>query len=222
VKTCFKCSVIKPLDGFYKSNGGIQGVASYCKPCDNARRKSLYLDDPDKERLRTREWKSVNPQRAKETLAKWYVENKEYANKTSAAYYLANKDKHKAAGKAWREANAAKVTESNRTKRQLDGDSIRARRRQHYAENKAAYVANARNREAGKLLATPAWADLDKIKEFYVEAARLTAETGVVHVVDHIVPLRGKRVSGLHTHHNLQVITALENKMKSNRFDGVA
>jgi hypothetical protein len=182
----------------------------------------LYLANPEKERARTKTWVAENSERAKESVTRWYVENKDYANQKSAAYYAANKERHKALGKAYRQANAAKLTEANRLKRQSDGENIRARRRQHYLDNKPAYIANARNREAGKLLATPAWADRDKIKEFYVKAARMTEETGVAYVVDHIVPLRCKHVSGLHTHHNLQVITALENTMKSNSFDGVA
>ncbi|WP_261541735.1 hypothetical protein [Burkholderia multivorans] len=54
--------------------------------------------------------------------------------------------------------------------------------------------------------ATPPWVDHDAIEALHVEARRLTVETGELHVVDHIVPLRGKTVSGLHWHGNMRVI----------------
>lgn len=64
-----------------------------------------------------------------------------------------------------------------------------------------------RNRDT---LQTPIWADLDKIAEIY----RNRPEG--MHV-DHIYPLNGKLVSGLHVHQNLQYLPAKENLSKSNR-----
>lgn len=64
--------------------------------------------------------------------------------------------------------------------------------------------------------ATPAWADLSEIKNFYAEAKRLTKETGELHVVDHIVPKMGKIVCGLHVPWNLRVIHWLPNAQKGN------
>lgn len=72
-------------------------------------------------------------------------------------------------------------------------------------------------RNVAKLQATPAWADHDKIAAMYDEARRLTRETGVEHNVDHVVPLRGRLVCGLHVENNLRVITAQVNKLKANK-----
>lgn len=68
--------------------------------------------------------------------------------------------------------------------------------------------------------ATPFWlTSIQKaqIQEFYDIAVAKTMQTGVAHQVDHIHPLQGKAVCGLHVPWNLQVITASENAGKSNK-----
>lgn len=66
-------------------------------------------------------------------------------------------------------------------------------------------------RKADKLNATPSWADLDKIKEIYNKCP-------VGYHVDHVVPLMGTNVCGLHVENNLQYLTAKDNLAKSNKF----
>ena len=95
---------------------------------------------------------------------------------------------------------------------------MRTREERQAADREAARRRRAANPEHGMLLkATPPWADLKKIQSFYTEAKRLTKETGIAHHVDHIYPLKGKYVSGLHCEHNLQILTATENIRKGNR-----
>lgn len=59
---------------------------------------------------------------------------------------------------------------------------------------------------------TPKWADRKAIKQFYAECSPNKH-------VDHIIPLRGKLVSGLHVHNNLQYLTRKKNLTKSGNFN---
>lgn len=59
---------------------------------------------------------------------------------------------------------------------------------------------------------TPSWSELDLIQEFYTNCP-------ANYHVDHIIPLRGKDVSGLHVLSNLQYLSANENRQKSNNFN---
>lgn len=147
------------------------------------------------------------------------------------AYYLINKERILARVRDWQEANPEKV---RRYKRK--NDAVRAGR--YYRENREAVLGNVKayvEKNSGQLFikrrawagevskeAIPPWlTDEQKaaIQWFYDEARRLTAETGVQHVVDHIAPLNGAHSCGLHVPWNLQVLTDAENKRKRFRED---
>jgi len=64
----------------------------------------------------------------------------------------------------------------------------------------------------------PKWSDRAEIKRIYEVAQRKSNIEGRKYHVDHIIPLRGKLVSGLHIPSNLQVILESENLAKSNQF----
>jgi len=70
------------------------------------------------------------------------------------------------------------------------------------------------NRRAAKLQRTPSWADKEQIGMWY-SVAEVLSRGGVEFHVDHIVPLQGKEVCGLHSHDNLQVLPWFENLRKS-------
>jgi hypothetical protein len=86
--------------------------------------------------------------------------------------------------------------------------------------NRASVNANTRKYQANKIQRTPKWLsefDLLKMKCLYQVAAMRSQESGQDWHVDHIVPLQGKNVSGLHVPWNLQVIPKKDNLSKSNK-----
>jgi 5-methylcytosine-specific restriction endonuclease McrA len=68
------------------------------------------------------------------------------------------------------------------------------------------------------ILSAPPWVDRAAVNVIRDEARRLTAETGVPHVLDHVVPLSHPMVCGLTVPWNLRVITYAQNAAKSNRW----
>jgi hypothetical protein len=81
-------------------------------------------------------------------------------------------------------------------------------------ENKARVNANNAKRRAAKLRACPTWLSkeqMTQINEFYIQAQQLSMH------VDHIIPLQGENVSGLHVPWNLQLLPSSENYRKSNK-----
>jgi 5-methylcytosine-specific restriction endonuclease McrA len=90
------------------------------------------------------------------------------------------------------------------------------------ANNKVQIRADTKARRRKHRDATPPWLtrrQKSEIRQIYQIAITMTQTTGEQYVVDHIVPLRGESVCGLHVPWNLRVITQDENLKKSNKHD---
>ena len=128
--------------------------------------------------------------------------------------------------------NKEKINARARERYQINKEFEKIRSHGKWINNKEAMTARTRDWEARnpqKALAIykarnavrkhrikeqcPKWADKAKIREIYLNCPK-------GHHVDHIVPLKGKNVWGLHVEHNLQYLTASENQKKHNKFLG--
>ena len=88
--------------------------------------------------------------------------------------------------------------------------------------NKGKVNANTAFNHSAKMLRTPKWlSPFEKlhIKCLYQVAAMRSKHSEIAWDVDHIVPLKGKTVTGLHTPWNLQILTATQNISKGNRYE---
>jgi len=97
--------------------------------------------------------------------------------------------------------------------RALNPDRFKRYDQTKYQRHYAKIVQRVRLRELALEQRTPTWANREAIDAIYAEARRTNM------TVDHIVPLRGKTVSGLHVESNLQLLTHEENARKGNRFN---
>lgn len=132
-----------------------------------------------------------------------------------------------ASGAAWKLKNAERVLSkarenyhANRDTRMVQMREWKAEnqqaRREYRVANRAKLLALVRKRHAAQLQRTPPWADHAKIEAVYVEAEAMRA-LGVEVEVDHIIPLQGRTVSGLHTEDNLRLMIKTDNRAKGNR-----
>lgn len=141
---------------------------------------------------RARQWRINNPERFREKCIRWQEANPDkYREVMLKAYATYRQSEH---GQEKIKAHRQRVTESGLG---------------------AAYK---RKRDASKLQATPPWFDPDLVKPIYEQAAVLTEVTGQSWEVDHIDPLQGELVCGLHVAENLTAITRSENRAKKNLF----
>lgn len=100
--------------------------------------------------------------------------------------------------------------------------SLEEKKKKQAARAKSWYQANpGRRHKSYRRLRTPKWLSSEHRKEMndvYLKAQAFTSQSNIKYVVDHIVPLRGKNVSGLHVPWNLQVVPEAWNLKKSNRY----
>lgn len=160
----------------------------------------VIKDDGGFEPLR-RQCRSCRGVRHKKSRRAWYLRNRE-----AAIQYTSD----------WRKKNPEyrKLVEYVSRK---DTHTIKAR--EYRKRNPQKINALSRKYQCARIQRTPVWLTPDDfwlIEEAYDLALLRSKVTGILWEVDHIIPLRGKQVSGLHTPYNLQVIPKKANAAKCN------
>lgn len=243
MKRCSKCQIEKPPEMFARCASRPDGLQHQCKACKRAYHLASYTPekgraayerkreaDLDGYRARTAEamraWRAANPNRAKEISLKSarkrlaqmsnelnrrrrekWAANPEAMRAKRRAYYAARPELIKAQIARHRAKYPDKVRERNARWSEKNAARKRAVNRAHYEANKERWRAYGAARKAAKLCATPKWAELESIRAFY-----MAAPDGFD--VDHIIPLQGKTVCGLHCLANLQYLKRRDNQSK--------
>lgn len=160
--------------------------------------------------------------RRREQRRKWnrtYREkHPEKVKESNSKYRLSQKGKEKRA--EWLAKNPDKDKPSKRNHYLKNKEKYDASARKYASEHPEWKAAQCAKRRARKLNATPGWVDEDElflIEEAYHLASSRTKLTGIKWDVDHVVPLQSKRVCGLHTVFNLQVVPSSYNYRKHNK-----
>lgn len=195
----------------------------------------------DEERLiRRREarekWRLANPEKDKESRRAWDARNREKKNEAARARSAAKRvarppktpeqiaearaielQKKREYQKAYAKAYPERIAATKRNRKESTKQNDNRVKAEWARRNRGRVLAWCRARQLAKIQRTPSWLseyELWVIEQIYDLAAARTKLLGFQWHVDHIVPLRGKTVSGLHVPWNLQVIPGSENSRK--------
>lgn len=210
-KRCYKCKEEKVAEAFSKNQ-------SCCKPC----KKSYRLANISQEKLRKQAYQKANKERLSLRKRLYYAANKSKILAKQKARYEANKGKIAETQRIYYESNREAILKRNKLYQQKDVAKASARKskKAYKQANPEKVTAMTAKRRSQKMQATPKWmakTDFAAIEEWYKLAKELRWLSEEPLHVDHIVPLQGKDVCGLHVPWNLQILPASENIRKGNK-----
>jgi len=179
-----------------------------------------------------REYRAKKPEAYVQARKKWAAKNKDRlriyarerarrdeARKKRKAKHQENREELRAKNRLYRALNHEAISQRRRERRQKDPERFREATRRWAARNVHKITAKSNLRKSLIRKRVPPWITSDDRREMdkvYEQARRMTEALGEPFHVDHIVPLQGEVVSGLHVPWNLQVIEGVENVCKSN------
>lgn len=183
------CKQMKPLEDFHKNNQQKDGRHPYCKPCKTIRTKPQRKAKYDR-------LKDDADHQTKQKI--WRDKGKKNHAAKSKIWYATQGGKEKRA--TYYQEHKEKLDRINR-------DFIKAN-----PEKRKLYARRMLPQHRRVRQATRPWTETEAIRDFYDNAPP-------GYQVDHIIPLAGKYVCGLHVLGNLQYLTISENARKGNRYE---
>lgn len=205
MKLCACCKIQKPFTDFFKDKSVKDGFCKRCKICMKEYFQEYYKNNKENISKTNKEYRENNKEKIKENAREYRENNKEKISESKKLWAIKNLEKVSEKRKKYYKENIEKIKETAKLYRLTNVDKVNA--------SKAKY-------KADKIQATPAWLtkeQLEEMQDFYIICKMFQIYTGLNCHVDHIVPLKGKTVCGLHVPWNLQILEASENISKSNK-----
>jgi 5-methylcytosine-specific restriction endonuclease McrA len=187
------------------------------KERERLKNKAYYAAHKAKENARCARYRKENPELVSAIKKRWNDANSEKLTAERKANRALRREEMLAKEKVRRESGVYK--EYLAAWRARNADRERIRQAKWARENPDRMRAKVAKRRAAKLMATPKWVDLGEISKIYEQCGILIRSAGTKYEVDHIVPLKGENVCGLHVPWNLRIIAQKMNRAKNNRLD---
>ena len=219
MKTCTKCDVSKDESEFHKrsDNRNLSGV---CRACKNGYAKAYRVSNKGNIAARKKEYYANHKETILDNRKGYYQDNKEAIAAAGKVYYQTNKEVVRVRGKAYRATNKEVVSERRKAHYGVNKEVFAARMRAYRQANPDKMAAHSTNyRDIKRQQGENNMNELDKFVMEEAVSLRTMREkmTGGKWHADHIEPLLGKTVSGLHNAYNIAVVPATYNMSKSNK-----
>jgi len=184
--------------------------------------KQKYDKNAESRRTTSNIYRRNNMDSVLETNRRWRANNVKHCQDYHSSYYIVNKEKINICSQHWSKLNKEHLQQLNKKWNIKNKEHKRSTNKHWIQNNKDRCNTSTAKRRATKLNATPKWLtqdQLEQIAEFYTLAHHISKQTGIKQNVDHVIPLQGEEVCGLHVPWNLQVIPAVDNLSKGNRLN---
>jgi len=192
-------------------------ATSRCYKCESLRNSKYIQLNKNRILISKKEHYYANRDNSIARSKKWNIENKERYHENVKRWKAENPEQNKIIEKRSKDNHRNRVQNDSEYR-----NYVACRVHNWRRQNKDKVNKKVADRKAQKLRATPVWANNDKILLVYRECSRLNILHNISNkvdgfVVDHIIPLQGENICGLHVETNLRIISFRENSIKRNK-----
>lgn len=240
MKTCNKCTEIKPLDQFYINKATSDGRAGDCKVCAKARSNAWYYSNKERAIAAAKIYREANKEQCVARAQTWAEENREKSRQIKSAWKKRNPEIVRRHAREGARRNSEKVAARKKIYREANPHVAREYQRKRRAENVNQRVNDAmgnrfrdvlRSNKGGRSWKHLAGYDVHQLKarleSLFLEG--MTWENYGEWHIDHIRPVASfdfsvdliQTVRACWALSNLQPLWALDNIKKGKKWDGV-
>lgn len=212
------------------ADGLLDDVAIQAKQADDVFDEKAWLEanprppgsarnNPEVKAWYNRYYREKNKEKIRRQQAEYYQENAEAKREYARRHRIDNNESVTAGQRRRYHENSEKIKKDQKRYREKNKEKIRAAQQAYRDRDRAGWNARGSASRAERIKRVVPWSDPAKTKEIYDTAIEVSRITGMPWEVDHVMPMQGSGVSGLHHQDNLMIVPKYDNRSKGAKFE---